>query len=95
MKPEEWAPHNFTFQIEDMGTVKLQWKQGIPVEGFQLERRTEEETWQLIAAAIDSSQRQLIDENVEVSTQYFYRISAFGCNFNFFVCRSECCYWRY
>ncbi|MCK9453084.1 MAG: hypothetical protein M0Q90_15425 [Bacteroidales bacterium] len=76
--PETWAPSNLVLSVNDTSSITLKWEQSIVVEGFKLERKAADETWQTIAAFIDGKQRQYVDEAFELPAMYTYRIYAFA-----------------
>ena len=78
--PSAWAPKNLNFTISSPYIITLNWDYSSSVlEGFILERKTNQEAWNVIAPNINPETSYYFDYQVNLDqNDYSYRLRAFA-----------------
>jgi len=76
LKPDKWAPENFTAEAIDDSHIRLSWTQEESrIEGFIIERKEGTASYREIGR---TDTTVFIDDSLKINTNYTYRIAAFA-----------------
>ena len=80
--PSSWSPINLTFTINSPTSITLNWDYPTTGhEGFQLERKTNQEAWIVIAPSIAPETTNYMDDQIQFQNDYSYRLRAYANSF--------------
>jgi uncharacterized protein (TIGR02145 family) len=81
LSPDEWAPQNLSLEIIDSISIQISWNYNDRnIEGFEIERRTNNGAWESPFDRLDETFRVYTDKSVTFETGQIveYRINAFA-----------------
>ncbi|MCK4311360.1 MAG: hypothetical protein KAW88_01345 [Candidatus Cloacimonetes bacterium] len=81
--PTEWAPSNLQFEILNVTSTKLTWKDNCDLEeGFTIERKVNNGNWTQLAQ-VSENITQYTDNTINETDFFYYRVYAFaGTNYS-------------
>jgi len=78
VSPADWAPTNLQYEVLNVTSVKLSWKDNCELEdGFIIERKVNDENWTQLAQ-VNENITQYTDNNATAGANLKYRIYAFA-----------------
>ena len=67
------APTNLQYEILSVNSIKLTWNDNsLGEEGYKIDKKTGDENWLIEYATLEESTTEWIDENVNLSNNYYY-----------------------